>query len=53
MKASRMLIKGCIGYLANIVDTTMKVVIKSSDVCVVCKFSDVFPKGLSGLPLDR
>ena len=39
-----MLIKGCVGYLANIVDTTIKVVTEQSNVCVVCKFLDVFPE---------
>ena len=43
MKASRMLLKGCVGYWANIVDTTKKVVTKLADVCMVCKFPDVFP----------
>ena len=36
MKASRMLLKGCIGYLASILDTTKKVVTKLADVRVVC-----------------
>ena len=39
--------------MASIVDTTMKVVTELSDVRVVCKFPDVFPEELSGLPLDR
>ena len=53
MKARKILIKGCIGYLDSIVDTTMKVATELSDVRVVCKFPDVFPDKLSGLPLDR
>ena len=44
IKVSRMLLKGCVGYLASIVDTTKKVVTELADVCVVCKFPDVFPK---------
>ena len=48
-----MLIKSCVGYLASTVDTTKKVVTELSDVWVVCKFSDVFPEELLGLPLDR
>ena len=48
IKASRMLIKGCVKYLASIVDTTKKVVTELIDVCVVCKFLDVFPEELSG-----
>ena len=53
MKASRMLIKGCVRYLANILDTTKKVVTKLANVQVVCKFPYVFPEELSGLPPDR
>ena len=53
MKVSGMLLKGCIGYLASIVDTTKKVVTKLADVRVVCKFPDVFPEELSRLPPDQ
>ena len=53
MKASKMLLKGCIGYLASIVDTTKKVVTELADVCVVCRFANVFPEELLGLPPDR
>ena len=48
-----MLLKGCIGYLVSIVDTTKKVADERADVRVVCRFLDVFPKELPGLPLDR
>ena len=44
IKVSRMLIKECVGCLASIVDTTIKVATEQSDVCVVCRFPDVFPK---------
>ena len=47
-----MLIKGCIGYFASIVDTTKKVVIELADVHVVCKFPDVFHEELPGLSPD-
>ena len=50
MKASRMLLKGCVGYLASIMDTTKKVEIGLVNVRVVCKFPDVFPEELPGLP---
>ena len=53
MKASRMLIKGYVGYLASIMDTMIKVVTELSDVCLVYKLPDVFPKKLPGLPPDR
>ena len=53
VKMSIMLFKGCVGYLASIVDTMKKVVIELADVRVVCKFFDVFPEELLGLPPDR
>ena len=46
LKASRMLIKGCVRYLASVVDIMIKVVTELSDVRVVCKFPDVFPEEL-------
>ena len=52
MKASKMLPKGYVGYLASIVNTTKKVETKLSDVSVVCKFLDVFLEELLGLPPD-
>ena len=53
MKANKMLAKGCVGYLANIRDTTKKSEAVMSDIVVVCKFPNVFMNDLSGLPLDR
>ena len=53
LKVSRMLLKGCIGYLANIMYTTKKVVTELTDVRVVCRFPDVFPEELPGLLPDR
>ena len=52
LKASRMLLKGCVRYLTSIVDTTTKVVTELADVCVVCRFPDVSPEELPGLPSD-
>ena len=48
-----MLLKGCVGYLASIVDTTKNVGTELSKVGVVCKFHDVFPEELLGLPPDQ
>ena len=48
-----MLLKGCVGYLASIVDTTKNVVTELIDIRVVCKFPDVFPEELLGLPPDQ
>ena len=48
-----MLLKGCIEYLASIVDTIKKVVIELADVCVVYRFPDVFLEKFPGLPPDQ
>ena len=53
LKASRMLLKGCVGYLTSIMDTAKKVETELADVRVVCRFLDVFPKELPRLPPDR
>ena len=52
LKVSRMLLKGC----ANIGEYrgyNKKVVTELVDVRVICRFPDVFPKELSGLPSDQ
>ena len=53
LKANMMLLKGCIKYLASIGDTMKKVATELADVRVVCRFPDVFPEELPGLPPDR
>ena len=53
LKASRMLLKRCVGHLASIMDTTKKAVTELTDVRVVCKFPNVLPEELPGLPPDR
>ena len=53
MKTRRMLYNECIGYLANIIDTTKEERSKSEDVAVVRNFVEVFPEDLSGIRLDR
>ncbi|CAH9075667.1 unnamed protein product, partial [Cuscuta epithymum] len=52
MRARKMMRKGCHTYLAYVVDDTKKEV-DIKDVWVVCKYPDVFPKDLPGLPPDR
>ncbi|CAH9089240.1 unnamed protein product [Cuscuta europaea] len=52
MRARKMIKKGCHAYLAYVVDETKKEV-DINDVRVVCKYPNVFPKDLSGLPPDR
>ena len=48
-----MLLRGCIGHLASIVDTMKKVATELADVCIVYRFPNMFPKELPGLPLDQ
>ena len=43
LKASRMLLKGCVRYLVSIVDIIKKVVTELADVHIICRFPDVFP----------
>ena len=43
LKASKMLLKGCFGCLASIMDTTRKVVTELADIRVVYRFPNVFP----------
>ncbi|CAL2238782.1 unnamed protein product [Prunus armeniaca] len=49
IRAKRLLKKGCVGYLAHIIDT-QGVTLNLEDVPVVCEFPDVFPNDLHGLP---
>ena len=53
MKARRMLLSGCQGFLATVMDTTHVEKSKPGDIAVVREFSDVFPEELPGLPPDR
>ena len=48
-----MLTEGCVRYLARIVDMTKKEITELFDVCVVCKFLDVFPENFPRLASDR
>ncbi|XP_039173939.1 uncharacterized protein LOC120296260 [Eucalyptus grandis] len=52
LEATRLLGKGCQGYLATVVDTTVEE-LKIEDIVVVQEFPNVFPKELLGLPLER
>ena len=53
MKAKRMLNRGCMGYLASVMDTTVEQTLKSEDVSVVQEFLEVFPEDLPSLPPER
>ena len=51
MTASKMLRKGCQGYLAFIVDRRQEGT-QLEDIPIVKEFPDVFPDDISGLPPD-
>lgn len=53
MKANRLLNSGGMGYLANVVDTSVEQKLKPEDVPIVSDFLEVFLKDLPGLLLDR
>ena len=44
---------GCVGYLAYVVNTRVKVQTPVSEVLVVTEFADMFPEELPGVPLER
>ena len=52
MTASKMLRKGCQGYLAFIVDRRQEGT-RLEDISIIKEFPDVFPDDISGLPPDR
>ncbi|KAL5579180.1 hypothetical protein UlMin_011622 [Ulmus minor] len=53
MRARKMLLSSCQGYLAIVVDTTYVEKSKPEEIIVVQEFSDVFPEELPGIPPDR
>ncbi|KAL5562393.1 hypothetical protein UlMin_032140 [Ulmus minor] len=53
LKAGKLLKQGCMGYLINMLDTTMKLTTQPEDVPIVKEFLDVFPEDLPGIPPDR
>ena len=52
MAAQRMLRKGCLGYLAYVVETEKEGTLVD-EIPVVKEFPDVFPDDIAGLPPDR
>ena len=52
LEAKRLLHKGCKAYLAHVINNLSSVV-TLDNVLIVCKFLNVFPEDLSGLPPDR
>ena len=53
MKARKMMLSGCQGFLASLVDTTQEEKVKPEDIPIVRNFVDVFLEELPGLPPDR
>lgn len=53
MRARRIFLSGCHGFLATVVDTTHVEKSKPNDIIIVREFSDVFPVGLPGIPQIR
>ena len=52
MTASKMIRKGCQGYLAFVVDRRQEGT-RLEDIPIVKEFPNVFPDDISGLPSDR
>ena len=52
LRAKRMVIKGCLSFLAHIRDDTSKVPTIES-ILIVREFLDVFPANQPGMPLDK
>ncbi|XP_062103719.1 uncharacterized protein LOC133814821 [Humulus lupulus] len=53
MKARKLLDDGCISYLANVINKDRESKLQPTEVAVVCKFPEVFPEDLPGIPPDR
>ena len=53
MKARKLFVTGCRGYLVNVVELTKEEKLTLRDVPVVRDFMEVFPKELPGLLADR
>ncbi|KAL5538583.1 hypothetical protein UlMin_045492 [Ulmus minor] len=53
MRARKLLLSGCQGYLATVVDTTHEEKLKPEKIAVVQEFLDVFPVELPGIPPER
>ena len=52
LKAKRLLHKGCKAYLVHVIDKSLSE-LTLDNVPILCEFSNVFPKDLSGLPPDK
>ena len=52
LKASRLLRQGCRGFITTVLGKD-EIEVKIENIPVVKKYPNVFPKDISGLPLDR
>ncbi|XP_073031204.1 uncharacterized protein [Primulina eburnea] len=53
LQATKLLHKGCVGYLASVLDTRKESKIQLQDIDVVQDYPDVFDDDVPGLPPDR
>ncbi|XP_073051317.1 uncharacterized protein [Primulina eburnea] len=53
LQATKLLHKGCVGYLASVLDTRKDSRIELQDIDVVQDYPDVFEEDVPGLPPDR
>ncbi|XP_073016620.1 uncharacterized protein [Primulina eburnea] len=53
LQATKLLRKGCVGYLASVLDTRKESRIQLQDIDVVQDYPDVFEEDVPGLPPDR
>ncbi|XP_073031193.1 uncharacterized protein [Primulina eburnea] len=53
LQATKLLHKGCVGYLASVLDTRKESKIQIQDIDVVQNYPDVFDDDVPGLPPDR
>ena len=53
LRARELMHQSCIGFLASVINTTHVVLIKLEETRIVCKFLDMFPEELPGLPSCR
>ncbi|XP_073056888.1 uncharacterized protein [Primulina eburnea] len=53
LKVNKMLVKGCHGFLASVMDVSKEYNVDVNDIDVVREYSDVFSDDVPGLPPDR
>ncbi|XP_075521411.1 uncharacterized protein LOC142554631 [Primulina tabacum] len=53
LKVNKMLVKGCQGFLASVMDVSKEYSVDVNDIEIVREYSDVFADDVPGLPPDR